>query len=134
MKSNKKKRSSLKFSPTFRPNLGASLKETHKTYPLCDQSFCSTCKGGEGACRNFAYYSTLIIRSWLPKEGHGPMPSPLNTPLIGPKIILLLQKNSKFSSSSTTNFWLRTGNVATFQWLEKNEAALCCNSFKTLSA
>ena len=28
---------------------------------------------GEGACGNFAYYSMLIILSWPPKGGHGPI-------------------------------------------------------------
>ena len=50
----------------------------YRAYPLCDQSFCPTSKGGP--CRNFAYYSMLIILSWRPKGG-GAMP-PLNTPLL----------------------------------------------------
>ena len=33
-----KKRSSLKFRSVFRPNVGASLEETQRTYPLCDQT------------------------------------------------------------------------------------------------
>ena len=41
-----KKRSLLKIIPIFRPNVGASLKETHKTYPLCDQTLFPICKRG----------------------------------------------------------------------------------------
>ena len=36
----------LKFGPIFYPNSSAGLKQTYKTYPLCNQSFRPTCKGG----------------------------------------------------------------------------------------
>ena len=46
-----KKKSSPQFPPILSPNVGESLEETHRTYPLCDQTLCPTSKGG-GACLN----------------------------------------------------------------------------------
>ena len=64
-----KKRSSLKISPLFAPKLREDQKKG--LYPdsvfLCAQTFSPSYKGG--ACRNFAYYSMLIILSWRPKGG-----------------------------------------------------------------
>ena len=48
---------------------------------LVAQTFCQSNKGGGGACRNFVYYSMLILRSWRPKGGAMAQCSPLNTPL-----------------------------------------------------
>ena len=73
-----KKNFSLKFSPIFRPNVRASLKLTHKTYPLCDQTFCPTCKGG--AMPQFCRLFFAIIRSWrpgVPKPGGNISPNNL---------------------------------------------------------
>ena len=75
-----KKRSSLKFPPILSLNVGASLKETHKTYPLCDQTLCPTCKGA-GPCLNFAYYSMQLYNSGDPKGGGMAQWPPLTTPL-----------------------------------------------------
>ena len=79
---NKKKRSSLKFSPVFDPKLGAAQKQKVFAHRLCAQTFGPSYKGEGGACHNFAYYSMLIILSWRPKGwGHGPMPIPKYAPV-----------------------------------------------------
>ena len=50
---------------------------------FCAQTFCPSYKGGGGgACRNFAYYSMLIILSWQPKGGAMAQWPPLKTLLI----------------------------------------------------
>ena len=70
-----KKRSSLKIIPIFRPNVGASLKETHKTYPLCDQTLCPTCKRGGHASILHTIQCTYTILA-TQRGGHGPMAPP----------------------------------------------------------
>ena len=60
----KKTRSSLKFPPILSPNEGASLEETQRTYSLCDQTLCLTCKGGGGGYMpQFCILFYAIIRS-----------------------------------------------------------------------
>ena len=99
----KKKTSSLKFSPVFGPKLGEDQKKEiglHSSLvrflarkniftrfcPLVCSYFLPNLQkvggggGGGGACRNFAYYSMLIILSWRPKGGalhHAPLNKPL---------------------------------------------------------
>ena len=99
-----KKRSSLKFGPVFRPKTDevSSLEETLKKYPLCDQTLCSTCKGG-GGC-----HASILLTFLCNFASHGTM-APLNTPLqvnihiqkilydvleqILPHILLMVMKN-----------------------------------------
>ena len=76
----KKERSSLKFSAVFDPKLGAGQKQ-RSSPTICALNPSVQVKKGGVPCHNFAYYSTLIILSWRPKGGHGPMP-PLNKPLV----------------------------------------------------
>ena len=58
-----------------------SPEETHRTYPLCDQTLCPTCIGGGGHASilltflcNFAILATQ-------RGGNGTMALPLYTPL-----------------------------------------------------
>ena len=46
---------------------------------LCAQTFCPSYNGGR-PCRNFAYYSMLIILSWRPKGRHVTMNPPKYAP------------------------------------------------------
>ena len=65
-----KKRSSIKFGPIYLLKIWCRPKTKVFAYHLCAQSFCPTYKGGGGgSCRNFAYYSMLIILSRQPKGG-----------------------------------------------------------------
>ena len=76
----KKKSSSLKYSPVFAQNWVKAKNKGLRLPFVCSNLLPELQKGG-GPCRNFAYYSMLIILTWRPKGGgHGPMP-PLNTPL-----------------------------------------------------
>ena len=59
------KRSSLKFSPIFWPKLGAGQKQ--RSSPTFCVLKASAQRTKRGPCRNFAYYSMLIILSWRPK-------------------------------------------------------------------
>ena len=68
-----KKRSSLKFSPIFFLKFGAGQKQMSSSTICVLKAFAQVTKGGP--CRDFAYYSMLIILSRQPKGGgHGPMP------------------------------------------------------------
>ena len=63
----KKNRSSLKFSPVFCPKLSACQKQMSSP-TLCVLKATAQLTNGR-PCRNFAYYSMLIILSWRPKGG-----------------------------------------------------------------
>ena len=70
-----KKRSSVKFSSVFGPQLGEGQKKTSSP-TVCALKLSAQATTG-GACRNFAYYFMLVILSWRPKgEGHGTMALP----------------------------------------------------------
>ena len=79
----KRKISPLRISPFSCPKLGEDRKK--KVISQILSVFVlklSVQITNRGACRNFAYYSMLIILYWRPKgSGHGTM-SPLNTPLV----------------------------------------------------
>ena len=80
-----KKRSSLKFPPILSPNVGASLEETNRTYPLCDQTFMPNIQR-RGACFNFAYDSMQLYNPGDPKgqcHCHSTMPPPKYAPGVG---------------------------------------------------
>ena len=77
--------SSLKFSSVFGPKLGEDQKIKNKRSsprfcPFVYSNFLPKLQR-VGPCRNFAYYSMLLILSWRPKGGGGMAPcSPqLNT-------------------------------------------------------
>ena len=71
-----KKKSSLKFSPVFGPKLREAPQKNKKFFTqilsLCVLKLSAQVTRGGGACRNFAYYSMLIILSWRPKGGMVP--------------------------------------------------------------
>ena len=70
-----KKRSSLKFRPIVSPNVDASQNETHKTLPFAWSNVMPNIQ--RGAMPQFCKLFYAIIRSWRP---------PLNTPMVAPFI------------------------------------------------
>ena len=67
--------SSLKFSSVFGPKLGEDQKIKNKRSsprfcPFVYSNFLPKLQR-VGPCRNFAYYSMLLILSWRPKGGGG---------------------------------------------------------------
>ena len=85
-----KKRSSFRFGPIFRPKLGEDPPPKKKiglhsdSVRLSAQIFCPSYKG-RGACRNFAYYSVVIILYWRPNNNMDP---PLIRPWVWPSSFL----------------------------------------------
>ena len=71
----KKKRFSLKFSPVFSPKFGQAQIKALRLSFVYSKLLPNLQRGGP--CRNFAYYSMLIILTWRPKGGAWPNgPSP----------------------------------------------------------
>ena len=78
----KRKISPLTISPFFCPKLGEEQKKSSspRFCPLVCLNFLPKFQRGK-PCRNFPYYSMLIVLFWQPKGGgHGTM-LPLNTAL-----------------------------------------------------
>ena len=69
----KKKRSSLKFSPIFGPKLGAGQKGF--CLPFVSSNLLLELQR-EWPCRNFAYYSMILILPWWPKGGSQGLKAP----------------------------------------------------------
>ena len=87
-----KKSSSLKFSPIICLKLRAGLKQTYKTYPLCDQSFCPTYKGGAMPQFCILFYANYTILA-TQRGAMAHCPFPLNTLL---HVVKKLQQVSNF--------------------------------------
>ena len=87
----KKKSSSLKFSPVFRPNMDTSLNKMHKTLPFVWSNLMPNLQRGE-PCRDFAYYSVQLHDPGDPKGG----PRPNGLPKYAPAYEDLLWRKIKF--------------------------------------
>ena len=84
-----------KFTPIFLPKIrwrakkgrqsiflrfyAQSREETHRTYPLCDQTLCATCKEGGHASILLTFLCNFAVLAT--QRGHGTTPPLLNTPL-----------------------------------------------------